>query len=80
MTKKKGMLQKISFASGLISFLLAFIAGIMLYLRVKVEGSNNPISASLLATTFFFVCIGIVLTVMGKADIPNLKFDNPEDK
>ena len=80
MTKRKGILQKISFTSGIISFLLASIAGIMLYLRVEVEGSNNPISASLIATTFFFVCMGFVLTIMGNADLPSFKFNKSEDK
>ena len=80
MTKRKGMLQKISLVSAAVSFVLAFVSGIFLYLRLESVGSDNPISASLMASTFFFICVGVVLTVMGKADIPSFKIDNSEEK
>ena len=79
MSKEKGLLQKISFFSGAISFLLAFIVGIALYFQVTSAGSNGPVSASLIASTFFFVCIGIVFAIMGKADIPSFKFNKAEE-
>jgi len=80
MTKRKGILQKVSLISGYISFLLTFIAGITLYLREGTGLNNDPISASLAATTFFFFCVGIVLIIMGKADIPSFKFDDHQHK
>ena len=80
MTKRKGILQKISLASAVISFVLAFIFGVMLYLRLESVGSDNPISASLMASTFFFICVGVVLTIIGKADLPSFKIDNSEGK
>lgn len=80
MAKTKGVLQKLSLISAVVSFVLAFIAGIMLYLRLESVGSDNPISASLMASTFFFMCVGIVLTFIGKADIPSFKMDNCDDK
>jgi ABC-type uncharacterized transport system permease subunit len=80
MTKTKGLLQKVSLISSYISFLLAFVTGIALYLRDGAVNSNDAISASLAATTFFFFCVGIVLIIMGKADIPSFKFDSSEDK
>jgi hypothetical protein len=80
MTKSKGILQKVSLVSGYISFVLAVVAGITLYLRDGVGGHTDPISGSLAATTFFFFCVGIVLIIMGKADLPSFKFDKPEDK
>ena len=80
MTKRKGMLQKVSLVFAVVSFVLAFASGIMLYLRLESVGSDNPISASLMASTFFFICIGIVLTIIGKADIPSFKIDNSEGK
>ena len=79
MSKEKGLLQKISFFSGVISFLLAFIVGVALYFQVTSAGSNGPVSASLIASTFFFVCVGIVLAIMGRADIPSFKFNKPEE-
>ena len=80
MTKIKGVLQKVSLVSAAVSFVLAIITGVFLYLRLESVGSDNPISASLMASTFFFICVGVVLTVMGKADIPSFKIDNPEEK
>jgi len=80
MTKRKGILQKASLISGYISFFLTFVAGITLYLRDGTGGSTDPVSASLAATTFFFFCIGIVFIIMGKADLPSFKLNEPEDK
>ena len=80
MTKIKGVLQKVSLVSAAVSFVLAIITGVFLYLRLESVGSDNPISASLMASTFFFICVGVVLTVMGKADIPSFKIDNSEEK
>jgi len=61
-----------------ISFVLAVVTGVALVLRLQSVGSDNPISASLMASTFFFVCVGVILAIMGKADLPSFKFDNPE--
>jgi tetrahydromethanopterin S-methyltransferase subunit D len=79
-TERKGVLQKLSIVSAVVCFVLAFIAGVMLYLRLESVGSDNPISASLMASTFFFIAVGIVLTIIGNADIPSFKIDNSKDK
>ncbi len=75
MTKKKGVLQKFSLIMAAVSVLLAIITGVMLYFRVESVGADNPISASLMASTFFFICVGIILTIIGTTDIPNFKLD-----
>ena len=80
MVKRKGVFQKISLVSAVISFVLALVSGVMLYLRLQSVGSDNPIAASLMASTFFFICVGVVLTIIGKADLPSFKFDDPERK
>lgn len=80
MKKTKGLLQQFSLISGALSFVLALVTMIMLYFRVDSTGTNNPVSASLMATTFFFVCVGVILTIIGNADIPSFKFDEMEDK
>ena len=80
MTKRIGVLQKVSLVSAVVSFLLALTSGVMLYLRLESVGSDNPISASFMASTFFFICVGVVLTVIGRADIPSFKIDNSEGK
>lgn len=80
MTKRKGVLQKVALVSAVVSFVLALTSGVMLYLRLESVGSDSPISASFMASTFFFICVGAVLTVIGTADIPSFKFDNSEEK
>lgn len=79
MAKRKSILQKISLISGVVSFIIALISGVILYLKAESLGDYNPISASLMASTFFFVCIGIVFTTIGRADLPSFKFDNSEN-
>ena len=80
MTKRKGVLQKISLVSAVVSFMLAIASGVLLYLRMESVGGDNPISASFMASTFFFVCVGIVLTVIGKADLPGFKIEKVEER
>lgn len=78
MSKKKGLLQKISIITAGVSFVLALVSGVALYLRVQDVGSDNPISASLMATTFVLMCVGTVLAVIGSADIPSFKVGGTE--
>ncbi|MCG7989984.1 MAG: hemerythrin family protein [Candidatus Thiodiazotropha lotti] len=78
MTKRKGVLQKISLISAGVSFLLAIASSVMLYFQIESVGKDDPISASFMASTFFFVCVGVVLAVIGKADLPSFKSDNSE--
>jgi len=80
MTKRKGVLQKVSLVSAVLSFVLALISGVLLYLRVETVASGDAISASLMASIFFFICVGIVLTVIGQADLPSFKIENPKGK
>ena len=75
MTKRKSVLQKISLVSAVVSFVLALTSAVMLYFRLESVGSDNPVSASFMAATFFFICVGVVLTIIGKADIPSFKID-----
>lgn len=73
MKRPKGFLQKVASVSGVISFILSAVCGVWLYLHAaKVEGPD-PISASLAASIFFFICVGIVLTVIGRSDLPSFK-------
>ena len=63
-----------SLVSGVVSFILAVVSAVLLYLRVD-EGSNDPITASLLASVFFFIFVGIILTIMGRCNMPSFKVD-----
>lgn len=75
MNKSKSTLQKMSIVMGALSFLLAVVCAVALHFKVEELGMQHTISASLLASTFFFVFIGFVLIVMGKADLPSFRFD-----
>ena len=67
------MLQKISGAVGKICFLLSVLCAVALYLKVKELGMQHPVSASFLASSFFFLFVGFVLMVIAKTDLPSFK-------
>ena len=73
MKKRKSKLQKSSVIIGYVCFLLAVLCAIALYFKNQELGMQDPVTASFLASTFFFVCIGFVFMIMGKADLPDLK-------
>ena len=72
MKKRKSILQKSSSVIGVICFLLAILCAVGLYFKVEELGMEHVISASLLASSFFFVFIGFVFMVIGSTDIPDL--------
>ena len=74
MKKRKSILQKLSSIIGIICFLLAVLCAVALYFKYQELGMQHPISASLLATSFFCTFIGFIFTVMGNADLPSFKF------
>ena len=75
MQKRKGWLQRFSLYTGVVSFILAAVCGVLLYFRVDEVGDYNPISASLMASIFFFICVGVILTIIGRSDLPSFKLD-----
>jgi len=80
MTKRKGVLQKAALVFAVVSFVLALTSAVMLYLRLESVGSDDLMSASFMASTFFFISVGVVLTIIGKADLPSFKIDISEGK
>ena len=75
MNPDKRPLQKVSSYTAVISYILAVISAIALYLRLQEHDFNNPMSASLLACVFFFALVGIVLNIVGSSNLPSFKFD-----
>ena len=73
MKKRKSILQKISSIIGIICFLLSVLCAVALYFKVQEFGMQHVVSASLLASSFFFAFIGFVFIVIGNADIPSFK-------
>lgn len=80
MKKRKSILQKSSSVIGVICFLLAILCAVALYFKAEELGMEHVVSASLLASTFFFVFIGFVFMVIGNADIPDLSIKKNNDK
>jgi len=80
MKQPKGFLQTVSRWSGVASFVMAVICGVLLYFKVQEIGMGNPVSASLLASVFFFIFMGILLSIIGRSNLPSFRFDDPEDK
>ncbi len=79
MKKNKSIFQKsaLYFAAG--SVVAAIASVIYLYLNIGTLGWQNPISASLLASTFFFLFVALILIVIGTADIPSFKVRKRSD-
>ena len=76
---KKSKLQKsaLYFAAG--SVIAAFTSVIYLMLNIGTLGWENPISASLLASTFFFLFVAFILIVIGMSNIPSFKIEKRSD-
>jgi amino acid permease len=75
-SKPKGTLQKVSKISAIICFILMAISGYFLYIDYQELGMSDPITASWLATFFFFFFTGFSLNLLSKANIPSFKFDD----
>ncbi len=79
MKKKKSTLQKFSNLLGILSFILAIVSAVFLYIKVQEIGMQNPVSGSLLASVFFFCFIGFLFSVIANANIPSFKVDGVID-
>ncbi|MFC1588838.1 hypothetical protein ACFL3P_01045 [Pseudomonadota bacterium] len=73
MKKKRNILQKVSIITGVICILLTFASLAALYFKLQELEMQHPVTASLLASSFFFTFISFVFFVMGNADIPSFK-------
>lgn len=76
MKNSKSKLQKSAIYIAVISFLMSVACVVYLFLNIDDLGWGNTISASLLASTFFFAFVGFVLMVIGTANLPSFKFDD----
>jgi len=79
MKKNKSVLQKSSFYFAILSFIASVTCVIYLTLNIDALGWQNPITASLLASSFFFGFLGFLLTVIHTTDIPSFKVDSKSD-
>lgn len=72
-------LQKVARIVGKICYGLCLLCGVLWYLKRQELGATHPITASFLASTFFFIFVGFLLGIMGNADVPDLKIRSSED-
>ena len=79
MTKQKSGLQKFSKVLSILSFISAVVCAVFLYFKVQDIGMQSPVSASFLASIFFFCFIGFIFTVIANANIPSFKVDGVVD-
>jgi hypothetical protein len=73
--KNKSRTQRFVYHLGITSFIASAACLITLYLRVDDAGLKNAVSASIAASSFFFASLGIVLTTIGKCNLPSFKVD-----
>jgi len=71
MKKTKSIFQKISFSIGILSFISAIACIIGAYLKIQSHGINDPVAVAFLASTFFFISVGVVLLFIANANIPS---------
>ncbi len=77
---KPRFLQKVALVVGKLCFLIALVSVVFLYLKVNELGADHPVSASFLASVFFFTFVGILLSIVGRADIPDLTIRTESNK
>jgi hypothetical protein len=71
--KPQTMAQKISITIAIISYLASIACAVATVYWQWQVGGYSPVSASLGASVVFFLGVGIVLHVIGRADLPDLR-------
>lgn len=79
MGRNRNWFQKLSLYSSVTSFVLALGCVVVFYLKLDELGFDHPVSASLLASTFFFIFVGVVLLVMAQSNLPSLKITQSDE-
>jgi len=72
---KKSKLQKMALYFAAFSSVFAIASVIYLMINIDTIGWESPVSASLLASTFFFLFVALVFGVIGTANVPSFKFN-----
>lgn len=70
----RGLGQHIAFGTALLFYCCAVLSLAGLFIWIGDLGGDHPIIASLGACVVFFVGAGIVLHVIGRANLPDLGF------
>lgn len=59
----------------MLSYVGAVATFIGIFIMKEEYGFEHPITSSFMASVVFFIGVGVVLQVIGTADLPSLKFD-----
>ena len=79
MIKKKSNFQKSALYFSIFSVIASILSVIYLYIKLDILGWESPVSASLLASSFFFAFVAVVLFIIGTSDIPSFKVGEDSD-
>ena len=71
--KQKKTAQKVSFLIAIACYLCAVACLIGVAYFGQLLGSDDPVVAALASSIVFFTGAGVVLHVIGRADLPDLK-------
>ncbi|MFZ1576510.1 MAG: hypothetical protein WAT36_15000 [Chromatiaceae bacterium] len=71
---RRGLGQRIAYGSALTFYGCAILCLASLFIWLKALGTEHPVIASLGASAVFFIGAGIVLHVIGRANLPSLRF------
>lgn len=78
--RRRGLGQRISLGAAFLCYGLALASLGALGYWLGDLGGDHPVIASLGACVVFFVGAGVVLHVMGQANLPSLRFDREDDE
>lgn len=70
----RGLGQRVAFGAALLFYACAILSFAAIFIWVGDLGGNHPIIGSLAASVVFFVGGGLVLHVIGQANLPYLRF------
>lgn len=77
--KDKGIGQKIAYVTALLSFFSMFVLAYILLTYDQDTGTADSIVASMMAGIVFLGGVGIVLYVIGKANLPDLSIGGKKE-
>jgi predicted tellurium resistance membrane protein TerC len=75
----RGIGQHVAFGTALLFYVCAVLSLAGIFIWIGDLGGEHPIIASLGACVVFFIGAGIVLHVIGRANLPHLRFGSVEE-
>ena len=78
--RRRGLGQRLALACGFAGYLAAFATALAAAWWAATRGTGDPIFASLAAGAVFLGGAGIVLHVIGAADLPDLRIGGGDDR